>query len=81
MSKTVEYQICTMQNSHITFVNGEWQGTVGPAGVDPNEALNSCPLAWDYLRTAGQAGWELVTALNQPADGTHMQMLFLKRGQ
>ncbi|NLF66073.1 MAG: hypothetical protein GX579_15890 [Chloroflexi bacterium] len=80
MANRYEYRVCTLQLNRVTFVNGEWQGTVDPAAEDPNAALGSCPTAWDYLNQAGQDGWELVGAFDQPAqEGTHMQTLFLKR--
>jgi hypothetical protein len=79
MSERYIYQVCAMQNNRITFVNGEWQGVVGPAGVEPNAALESCPTVWDYLNRSGREGWELVGVLDQPAEGTHIQTLFLKR--
>ena len=80
MTKNYEYCVCTLQLNRVTFVNGEWQGAIDPAAEDPNAALDSCPTAWDYLNQAGRNGWELVAAIDQPAQGgTHMQTLFLKR--
>jgi hypothetical protein len=76
-----QYRVCSMQNSRITFVNGEWQGHVAPTADDPNEALQSCPAVWDYLRRAGADGWELVSAMDQTqsTEGVPLQMLFLKQ--
>lgn len=80
MANKFEYRVCTLQLNRVTFVNGEWQGTVAPSAEDPNAALDSCPTAWDYLSQAGRNGWELVAAIDQPAqEGAHMQTLFLKR--
>ncbi|MDX1663395.1 MAG: hypothetical protein R3272_06345 [Candidatus Promineifilaceae bacterium] len=74
-----EYRVCAMQNNRITFANGAWQGALPPDGEDPNAALASCPAVWDYLEEAGQAGWELVSTVNQTVADVEMQTLFLKR--
>lgn len=74
-----EYCVCAVQNSRVTFVNGEWQGSVAPGAEDPNQALETCPAVWQYLQEAGQKGWELVSAVNQERDGLNLQTLFLKR--
>ncbi len=79
MSQQFEYRVCAMQNGRITFVNGEWQGTIPPTSEDPNDALETCPTVWAYLQEAGQKGWELVSALNQPPSQIQPQTLFLKR--
>ena len=78
-TKEFVYRVCAMQQNRVTFVNGEWQGTVAPTADDPNLALNSCPSVWDYLQEAGQEGWELVSAIDQRMGETAMQTLFLKR--
>ena len=59
-----EYLVCMVQNSRVTFVNGEWQGTVRAESNDMRAALESCPQVWDYLNTAGADGWELAGAVN-----------------
>jgi hypothetical protein len=79
MDETFEYQVCAMQNGRITFVNGEWQGSISPANDDPNAALETCPTVWAYLNEAGSNGWRLVTVVNQPVEETQMQTLFLQR--
>jgi hypothetical protein len=79
MSQQYEYRVCAMQNGRITFVNGEWQGTLSPNTDDPNDALETCPAVWVYLQQAGLEGWELVSALNQPLPEVQLQTLFLKR--
>ncbi|MGB8507533.1 MAG: hypothetical protein WCD76_03930 [Pyrinomonadaceae bacterium] len=58
MNERYAYLVCQMQNSRIMFVNGAWQGTIPLANT--NEAMDSCPMVWDYLRGAGDDGWELV---------------------
>ena len=53
MALSFEYQVCQVQNSRVTFVNGEWQGT-GPLDAERDEeSLNSCPKVWEYLQHAG----------------------------
>ncbi len=79
MAKTFEYQVCAMQNGRITFVNGEWQGTIAPEDGDPNAALETCPVVWSYLDAAGRQGWELRGAINQPLQDVHLQTIFLMR--
>jgi hypothetical protein len=79
-----EYLVCQTQSSRVTFVNGEWQGTVALSSGDPQAALNSCPEVWEYLDGAGRAGWQLVTAANATItnEGQTAQIsyqLFLKR--
>lgn len=79
MTKQYEYRVCAMQNGRITFVNGQWQGTIAPGTEDPNEALNTCPVVWSYLQEAGERGWQLVSAINQPLTDVQLQTLFLMR--
>jgi hypothetical protein len=79
-----EYQVCQTQFSRVTFVNGEWQGTVPLSSGDSQAALDSCPQVWDYLNQAGRAGWQLVTAANATItnEGQTSQVsyqLFLRR--
>jgi hypothetical protein len=79
MRRKFEYRVCAMQNGRITFVNGEWQGTIAPETEDPNQALDTCPVVWTYLQEAGEQGWELASAINQPLQDVQLQTLFLKR--
>lgn len=79
MTAKYEYRVCAMQNGRVTFVNGQWQGTIAPGTDDPNEALNTCPVVWVYLNDAGASGWKLVSAINQPLQDVHLQTLFLRR--
>ncbi|HMF57194.1 MAG TPA: hypothetical protein VK619_12705 [Pyrinomonadaceae bacterium] len=79
-----EYIVCLMQSSRITFVNGEWQGTLPFNSTDSQAALDSCPWVWDYLASAGASGWEMVAAtsigINNSQDMSPMSSnLFLKR--
>jgi hypothetical protein len=59
-----EYLVCLVQSGRVTFVNGEWQGTVQFGTTDTQAALDSCPQVWDYLNSAGSEGWELIGAVN-----------------
>lgn len=79
MTRQFEYRVCAMQNGRVTFVNGNWQGTIAPGAENPNVALDTCPVVWEYLAEAGLEGWELSGAINQPLPDVHLQTLFLKR--
>lgn len=81
MLKAFEYQVCQIQESRVTFVNGVWQGEREMAPDNPDASLNSCPQTWEYLQEVGAAGWELVGALNRSYTGADVQQLFLKRGK
>lgn len=75
-----EYQVCSVQYGRLTFVNGEWQGSA-PISEDTNASLDSCPLVWDYLNTAGRDGWELVGTTTHPQlqHDAVQDTLYLKR--
>lgn len=78
MAASFAYQVCQQQANRITFVNGEWIGTL-PLGSPDNDALYaSCPNSWDYLAAAGHAGWELVAALAAGTAEYPFQVLYLK---
>ncbi|OLE52312.1 MAG: hypothetical protein AUG51_18660 [Acidobacteria bacterium 13_1_20CM_3_53_8] len=79
-----EYIVCLMQSSRITFVNGEWQGTLPFNSADTQAALDSCPWVWDYLASAGAGGWEMVGATSigitsRQETSSMSSNLFLKR--
>ena len=79
-----EYRVCQVQYGKVTFVNGEWQGSLPLSSGDSQAALDSCPQVWEYLAQAGRASWELVTATNTAIshDESVSQLtsdLFLKR--
>jgi len=68
MTKTYEYRVCQVQMSKVTFVNGQWQGSISleevkHGGTSMDHALASCPLEWDYLQKAGAHGWHLAGAV------------------
>ena len=65
MATSFEYHVCQVQQSRVTFVNGEWQGT-GPLDAKrQEESLISCPRVWDYLQHVGTEGWELVSTVTR----------------
>lgn len=74
-----DYRVCQVQNSHVTFVNGAWQGKLPIAGNDSNAAIESCLSCWEYLHREGALGWELVTALGTVGSSQMYQLLYLKR--
>ncbi|HEX8115696.1 MAG TPA: hypothetical protein VF521_00365 [Pyrinomonadaceae bacterium] len=78
--QSFEYQVCSVQYGRVTFVNGQWRGSV-PFGTDTSAALESCPNVWDYLREAGRDGWELVSVISHPQTQAEavQDMLYLKR--
>jgi hypothetical protein len=83
VAKTFKYRVCRVERTHVTFVNGHWQGLQIPEDSSPEELYNSCPMVWDYLEAAGKDGWELVTASAQAATygevGSAASLLFLKK--
>jgi hypothetical protein len=84
MSQRFEYIVCQTQWGHVTFVNGDWQGTIDYQNADQDAAYKSCPKIWEYLNRAGEEGWELVGTVM--ATTTHSEgyshatnQLFMKR--
>lgn len=74
-----EYRVCQLQNSRVTFVNGEWQGSRPMQPQNVNESLQSCSNEWDYLRAAGDDGWELVSVAQGIGGDTNARILYLRR--
>lgn len=79
-----EYLVCQTQFGRVTFVNGQWQGTVALNAGDSQASLDSCPQVWDYLAEVGRSGWHLVSAVNSTitSEGGTSQLayqLFLRR--
>lgn len=58
-----EYCVCLVQGSRVTFANGSWQGQEPMEPDDAERSLDSCPVKWEYLATAGAEGWELVAVV------------------
>lgn len=79
MRQHYEYRVCQVQQSRLTYVNGAWQGKLPPTGDQVEAALASCPQVWDYLRGAGEDGWELVGAVAPGSGSSTHQVLYLKR--
>ncbi len=72
------YQVCQQQQNRITFVNGEWTGTIPFGGADADAMLESCPMCWDYLAAAGKGGWELVAVMQAGSAEARFELLYLK---
>ena len=84
MANGYEYLVCQAQWGYVTFVNGEWQGSIDYRSGDPDAAYKSCPQVWEYLNRAGREGWEMVgavTLVNTHGEGSSQatNQLFLKR--
>ncbi len=76
MAKSFEYLTCQVQSNRVTFVDGQWTGT---ADRQDEQALESCPTVWDYLRQVGRDGWELVACWNETHEHASRQVLYFKR--
>ncbi len=84
VSRTFKYRVCQVQSARVTFVNGHWQGLQVPVESGPAGLLNSCPMVWEYLESAGRDGWELVAASRQSgnygmASPGSSTLIFLKK--
>jgi len=78
MAACFAYQVCQQQANRITFVNGEWVGSVPLGSADSETSLDACPNTWDYLAAAGKGGWELVAVLHAGSPENPFQLLYLK---
>ena len=79
MRSRYEYQVCSVQQARVTFVNGAWQGRVEPSAENSDAALQSCPQVWDYLQEAGYDGWELAASAAHQTEQAGYEVLYLKR--
>ena len=84
MARSFKYRVCQMQMARVTYVNGLWQGLQVPEVAGADTVFNSCPTAWEYLESAGNEGWELVTAseyaVSHGAEVSNVvNLLFLKK--
>lgn len=80
MARTFEYRVCNVQQGHVTFVDGVWQGSAPlseVAGLD--DPFKFCLEVWDYLRRAGADGWELVATIGHQTKDASYDILYLKR--
>jgi hypothetical protein len=66
-----EYLVCLVQQGKVTWVNGEWAGTVIPSSPGSNSAaaLGSCPHTWSFLNEKGGDRWELVAVTAELVKG------------
>lgn len=79
MSKRFEFRVCQVQGARVTFVNGEWQGN-RPLDTDRvTESLQTCSMEWDFLRSAGDDGWDLVTVAQGMAGDANAKVFYLRR--
>ncbi|MDT7604456.1 MAG: hypothetical protein QOF61_2453 [Acidobacteriota bacterium] len=80
MARSFEYRVCNVQQGHVTFVNGVWQGSAPLAEVAGlTDPFKFCVEVWDYLRLAGEDGWELVAAATHEQKDAVYDVLYLKR--
>jgi len=63
----------------VTFVNGEWQGARPMNAANADESLQSCPLEWNYLQSAGDDGWQLVSVAQGVGNDPNARILYLRR--
>jgi hypothetical protein len=75
-----EYQVCQVQQSRVTFANGQWLGEIPQSASNLQDAFGSCPEVWEHLNQAGAEGWILVTATTRIQDsGQIVDVLYLRR--
>ena len=75
-----EYQVCSAQYGHVTFVNKTWRGRIAFGSTeDTNALIESCPEIWEYLQEAGRDGWELVAVLTRQVKDGVQEVLYMKR--
>ena len=80
MFRRFEYQVCNVQQGHVTFVNGDWQGSLPLSeAAGQTDPFKFCPQVWDYLQRVGQDGWELIAAVTHERTDASYDVLYLKR--
>jgi hypothetical protein len=79
MNKRLEFRVCQVQRSRVSYVNGEWQGNRPLAADRVDESLQTCSLEWDYLRSAGDDGWELRSVATGIGGDPNARILYLQR--
>ena len=81
MAGMFEYHICNVQQTRVTFVNGEWQGHIAVTDTfaDDSAKMESCDNVWDYLQRAGRDGWELVAVVPHGTPDLQYEVFYLKR--
>ena len=80
MDDRSEYRVCLVQQSRVTFANGQWLGEVPQTDPDVQKAFHSCPEVWSYLNQAGTDRWRLVTVTTRTQEqGQIVDVLYLRR--
>lgn len=79
MTKRFEFRVCQVQSARVTFVNGEWQGGRPLAADRVDESLQTCSMEWDFLRSAGDDGWDLVSVAQGIGGDANARILYLHR--
>jgi len=80
MEDRLKYRVCLVQQSRVTFANGQWLGRVPQADPDVQRAFHSCPEVWSYLNQAGADGWKLVSVTTRAQEqGQIVDVLYLER--
>lgn len=79
MNKQIEFRVCQVQGARVTYVNGEWQGARPIVAERVEESLQSCSLEWDYLRAAGDSGWNLVGVAQGIGADPNARIVYLSR--
>ncbi|MEP6939849.1 MAG: hypothetical protein ABI846_08795 [Rudaea sp.] len=77
--KRFDFRVCQVQSACVTFVNGEWQGNRPPVGDRVEESLQTCSMEWDYLRSAGEDGWQLAAIAQGIGGDANARILYLQR--
>jgi hypothetical protein len=78
--RVFEYQVCNVQQGRVTFINGVWHGSTPLAEASgQSDPFQFCEQVWDYLRHAGEDGWELVSAVTHERTDASYDVLYLKR--
>jgi hypothetical protein len=78
--QSFEYQVCSAQYGHVTFVNNAWRGRIAFGSTeDTNTLIESCPEIWEFLQEAGRDGWELVAVLTRQVKDGVQEVLYMKR--
>jgi hypothetical protein len=81
---TFEYRLAVLQQSRVTYINGEWAGRLPlqAAAANPAQGLESCVDVNAWLQQVGAEGWELVSVTVEPARAPsqeNLTRLYLKR--
>jgi phosphohistidine phosphatase len=80
MDDRFEYRVCLVQQSRVTFANGQWLGEAPQTDPDVQRAFQSCPEVWSYLNQAGAEDWKLVAVTTRTQEqGQIVDVLYLER--